>query len=70
MALDLQDPYPDPLVTSTDPAPDLYQQPKIVRKTLKSFVTFYDFLSLKNYVNVSVFRIQIRMFLGLPDPHQ
>jgi hypothetical protein len=56
MFLGLLDPHPDPLITSTDPAPD----PAPV---------LYDFLSLKNDVNVPVFPIQIRMFLGLPDPH-
>ncbi len=27
------------------------------------------FLSLKNDVNIPVFRIRIRLFLVLPDPH-
>ncbi len=55
-------PHPDPLVTSTDPAPD---QAKIARNTL----IFYCFVTLKNDVNVPVFRIRIlriRKFLGLP----
>ncbi len=42
---------------------------KIIRETLISTVLWllYDFLSLKNVVNVPVF--QIRMCLGFPDPH-
>jgi hypothetical protein len=44
-----------------------------LRKTLISTVLqlLYVFLSLKNDVNIPVFRIRIRigMFLGLPDPH-
>jgi hypothetical protein len=46
---------PDPLVTDSDPDPD----PSIIKqKELKTldfycFVTFYDFLSVKNCINVS-----------------
>jgi hypothetical protein len=60
MLLGLPDPHPDPLVTSMDLAPD----PSIIK-------LLYDLLSLKNDVNVPVFRIRIRirMFLSLPDPH-
>ncbi len=41
---------------------------QILQKALFSTVLWliYNFLSLKNDVNVPVFRI--RMFLGLPDP--
>ena len=51
-----------------------HHQVKIVRKTFISTVLWllYDFLSLKNDVNVPVFRIRtrrFRMFLGLPDPN-
>jgi hypothetical protein len=50
-----------------------HHQANIVRKTLISTVfllLLYDFLSLKNDVNVPVFRIRmIRMFSGLPYPH-
>jgi hypothetical protein len=49
MLLGLPDPHPDPLITSTDPAPG----PSPV---------LYDFLSLKNDVNVPVFPIQIRFW--------
>jgi hypothetical protein len=38
-----------------------------VGKISTVFLLLYDFLSLKNDVNVPVF--QVRMFLGLPDPH-
>ncbi len=47
-------------------------QAKIVRKTLISIVLWllYDFyLYRMNDVNLLAFQIQIRMFLGLPDPH-
>ncbi len=48
-----------------------HHQAKIVRKTLISTVLwlFYYLLSMKNDLKVSVFRIWIRMFLGLPDPN-
>jgi hypothetical protein len=51
MFLGLSD--PDPIVRGTDPAPDL-DQAKIARKTYIPTVLwlFYDFLSLKNDVNV------------------
>jgi hypothetical protein len=68
----LPGPHPDPLVTSTDPDPtsdpSIIKQ-KTARKTLIDTVLSLldDFLSLKNDVNVPVFRI--RKFLGLPDPH-
>ncbi len=76
MFLDLPDPHPDQLVTSTDPAPVPSLSVKKSKKTLDfyCFVTFFWLLSLKNDVNVSVFRIRIRihilrirMFSGLPD---
>jgi hypothetical protein len=67
MFLGLPDPYPETVVTSTDPAldPSIIKQ-KIVRKTLIStgLGHLYDFFP--------VFRIRIikiRMFLGLPDPY-
>jgi hypothetical protein len=72
MVLGLPDPHPDPLVTSTDPAPSSSKNSKN-NLDFYCFVTYliYDFLSLVNDVNVPVFRIRIRicMFLGLPDPH-
>jgi hypothetical protein len=46
---------PDPLVRSTDPDPTLFIiQANIIRKTfiLTVLTTFFDFLSLKNDVNV------------------
>ncbi len=53
-----------------------HHQAKIIRKTLIYNVLWllYDFLSLKNDVNVPVLRIRIRigrirMFLGLPDAY-
>ncbi len=55
-----------------------FHQTKIVRKTLISTVLWllYDFLSLKNDVNIPVFRIRIRIqirkvriLLDLPDLH-
>ncbi len=50
-------------------------QAQIERKTLiPTVLRLYDFLSLKNDLNVPVFliqiRIRIRMFLGLPEQHQ
>ncbi len=70
MFLGLPDPHLDPLVTSTDPAPD----PSIISKSSEKNLDFYCFvtylrffLSLKNDLKVPVFRI--RRFLGLPDPH-
>jgi hypothetical protein len=56
MFLGLPDPDPDPLVRGMDSAPD--PDPSIImqnsKKNLDSnyFVTLFDFLSLKNYVNV------------------
>ncbi len=45
--------FPDPLVRDTDPDPFIIKQTS--KKNLGSycFVTFYDFLSLKNDVNVA-----------------
>ncbi len=73
MFFDLSDQHPDPLVTRTDPARDrsiFHHKAKIVRKTSISIVLWllFDLLSLQNDVNVLVFRIRIRKFLGLPDP--
>jgi hypothetical protein len=52
MFLGLQD--PDPLVRGMDPDPDPSISSKNSKKKLDSyyFVTFFDFLSLKNDVNV------------------
>jgi hypothetical protein len=52
MFLGLQDPYPDPLVRGMDPDPFITMQKS--KKNLDSyyFVTLFDFLSLKNDVNV------------------
>jgi hypothetical protein len=52
MFLGLLDPNPDTLVTDTDPDPFIIKQRK--RKTLIYTVLWhlYDFLSLKNDVNV------------------
>jgi hypothetical protein len=56
-------PDPDPLVRGMNPDPDpagsgsgsFYHHAKIVKKNLDSsyFLTLFDFLSLKNYVNVA-----------------
>jgi hypothetical protein len=56
MFLGLLDPNPDPLVTDTDPDPLIINQRK--RKTLIYTVLWhlYDFLSLKNDVNVGTFK--------------
>jgi len=63
--LGLQDPDPDPLVRGMDPDPDpaldpgpdpsIIMQKKNSKKILDSynFVTLFDFLSLKNDVNVA-----------------
>ncbi len=80
--LGLPDPHPDPLVTSTDQAldPATAPDPSFIKQNSKknidsNFLWLYNFLSLKNDVNAPVVRIricnwiQIRMFLGLPDPH-
>ncbi len=76
------DPNPDPYVFGPPGSGSISQmygsgsfnhQAKIVRKTLISnIVTSQWLLSVKNDVNVPVFRIRIRirMLLGLPDPHQ
>ncbi len=54
----LPDPDPDPLVRGMDPDPALDPDPSIIiknnKKNLESyyFVTLFDFLSLKNNVNV------------------
>jgi hypothetical protein len=66
MFLGLPDPDPDPLVRCMDPDPDPAldsdPDPSIVmqnsKKNLDSyyFVTFFDFLSLKNDVNVVISR--------------
>ncbi len=53
--LDLMDPDPDPSVRGMDPDPDpLLSLSKNSKKNLAfySFVTFFDFLSLKNDVKV------------------
>jgi hypothetical protein len=49
MFLDLLDPHPDPLVTSSVPDPDPLSSCKNNKKNLESyfFVTLFDFLSLK-----------------------
>jgi hypothetical protein len=54
MFLGLPDPHPDPLVTSTDPAPNpsIIKQKKLEKPEFLLFCDFFDFLSLKNYVNV------------------
>ena len=57
MFLGLQDPDPDPLVRGMDPDTDPAPGPDpyiIMQKNLDSFsfVTLFDFLSLKNDVNV------------------
>jgi hypothetical protein len=71
MVFGLPDPDLDPLVTSTDPAPD----PSIISKSSEKNLAFYCFcdffvifLSLKNDLNVPVFRIRIRIrrFFGAP----
>jgi hypothetical protein len=52
---DPPDPHPDPLVRGMDPDPD----PSIITQNSKKnlgsyyFVTLFDFLSLKNDVNVA-----------------
>jgi hypothetical protein len=53
MFLGLLDPDPNPIVKGMDPDPSIISK-KIGRKTLISTVLglFFDFLSLKNYVNV------------------
>jgi hypothetical protein len=62
MFLGLPDPDPDPLVRGKDPDPALgpYPDPSIItckngKKNLDSyyFVTLFDFISLKNGVNVA-----------------
>jgi hypothetical protein len=56
MFLGLLDPDPDPLVRGMDPggSGSFYHQANILRKTLIPTVLglLFDFLSLKNYVNV------------------
>jgi hypothetical protein len=54
MFLDLPDPDPDPLVRGMDPDPSFIMQ-KNSKKNLDSsyFVNLFDFLSLKNDVNVT-----------------
>ncbi len=56
MFLGLPDPNPDPLVRCMDPDPDpsITVSCKNSKKNLDSyyFMTFFDFLSLKNDVNV------------------
>jgi hypothetical protein len=60
MLLGLLDPDPDPLVRGMDPDPDpdpaLISSCKNSKKNLDSyyFVTLFDFLSLKNDVNVAL----------------
>ncbi len=59
MFLGLQDPDPDPLVRGMDPHPALDPDPSIIMKNSKKnldssyFVTLFEFLSLKNDVNVA-----------------
>ncbi len=64
MFLDLQDPDPDPLVRGMDPDPDPAldpdpPDPSIIMQKSKInldsyyFVTLFEFLSLKNEVNVA-----------------
>jgi hypothetical protein len=58
MFLGLPDPDPDPLVRGMDPDPDpfiIVQKYKNSKKNLDSYyvVTLFDFLSLKNDVNVA-----------------
>ncbi len=62
MFLGLLDPDPDPLVRGMDPDPDPALDPGILlsscknsKKTFDSyfFVTLFDFLSLKNDVNLA-----------------
>ncbi len=66
MFFGLPDPHPDPLDTSPSRSSS-----KNNKKNLGffCFVTSLCHFSLKNYVNAPGFRIQILMFLGLPDPH-
>jgi hypothetical protein len=51
MFLGLPDPHPDPLVRDMDPDPTLSSS-KNSKKNIDSYSFFYDFLSLKNDVNV------------------
>jgi len=66
MFLGLQD--PDPLVRGMDPDPALDPDPSIImqnsKKNLDSyyFVTLFDFLSLKNHVNVASKRNKQKKF--------
>ncbi len=63
MFLGLQDPDPDPLVRGMDPDPDPAldpdPDPSIIMQNSKKkldsyyFVILFEFLSLKNYVNVA-----------------
>ncbi len=52
-------PDPDPLVRGMDPDPALDPDPSIIMQNSKTkldsyyFITFFDFLSLKNDVNVA-----------------
>ncbi len=47
----LPDPDPDPLVRCMDPDPSIIMQ-KYEKSKIYYFVTLFDFLSLKNNVNV------------------
>jgi hypothetical protein len=70
MFLDLPD--PDPLVRSTDPDPSIIKQKyRVVGKTLipTHLRLLYDFLSLKNDVNV-VSKSNKPKNLADPDPYQ
>ncbi len=62
-------PDPDPLVRGTAAAPDgpFYHQAKIVRKTLIPSVLWhlYDFLSLKNDVNVASKQYHVKPMHGV-----
>ncbi len=65
MFLGLLDPDPNPLVRCTDPDPYMYHQAKLVRKTLIPTVLLllFDFLSLKNDVNVISKSYKLNFFL-------
>jgi hypothetical protein len=70
MFLGLPDPHPGFVTHKCEShSGSFHHEEKIVRKTLIStdLILLNDSLSLKNDVNVPVFRI--RMFWGLLDPH-
>jgi hypothetical protein len=69
MFLGLLDPDPDPLVRGMGPDPDpdpAINKQKIVRKTLipTVFLLLFDFLSLKNDVNVPLKSNKQKFFLS------